>query len=99
MWREMTYLSWGNIPEFGWTDYKLEKNIELPVSGWKFGTATSQIAQQLAAKFDVDPKGVKILLLLFVWRVRACVRMSVGVYMGVRMSVCVCVWVCIWVCV
>jgi hypothetical protein len=37
------------------------KIIELPVSGWKFGTATSQFAQHLAATFDVDPKVVNIL--------------------------------------
>jgi hypothetical protein len=55
------YIIWENIPEFGWTDYKLKKKLELPVSGWKFGTATSQFAQQIAAKFDVDLKGVKIL--------------------------------------
>jgi hypothetical protein len=80
------YLIWGTIPEFGWTDYKLEKQ-RIDRFWWKFGTATSQIAQQLATKFDVDPKGVKILLLLFVCGVCvcACVRL------------CVCVWMCIYV--
>jgi hypothetical protein len=57
------HLIWGTIPEFGWTDYKLEKKKRVADFWWKFGTATSQTAQQLAAKFDVDPKGAKIPLL------------------------------------